>query len=239
MEFTYAAYRDMLRLLKEHRYAFCRYSDYESAARCVILRHDIDQSIDKAVTLAELEAAEGVPSTWFVLLRTDFYNPASRASLDGIRALLAMGHDVGLHFDEVAADPKLPVADAIRQEAAILSDICGAPITSVSMHRPSRATLDADLVIPGMINSYGKTFFQSFKYVSDSCRNWREPVEEIIRSEAYDRLHILTHAFWYNEEETDLRGAVTEFVRAASGERYENLKANIRDLESVVTPDEI
>ena len=51
-----------------------------------------------------------------------------------------------------------------------------------------------------MINSYGQTFFHDFKYLSDSRRRWREPVEEIIRSGTYDRLHILTHAFWYHKQ---------------------------------------
>lgn len=43
-------------------------------------------------------------------------------------------------------------------EAGILADICGCPITTVSMHRPSKATLEEDLKIPDMVNSYGQTF---------------------------------------------------------------------------------
>ena len=63
------------------------------------------------------------------------------------------------------------------------------------MHRPSRWVLEADLKIPGMVNSYGKEFFQDFKYVSDSRMRWREDVMKYAIEKAYPRLHILTHAF--------------------------------------------
>lgn len=35
------------------------------------------------------------------------------------------------------------------------------PISSVSMHRPSKQTLEANYRIPGIINSYSKMFLKS------------------------------------------------------------------------------
>lgn len=112
-------------------------------------------------------------------------------------------------------------------------------VSTVSMHRPSRAILDADLTIPGMINSYGKTFFHDFKYLSDSRRRWREPVEQIVASEEYERLHILTHAFWYHETEESITDSVGRFIRAGNRERYSQMKDNITDLESILPEAEI
>ena len=89
-----------------------------------------------------------------------------------------------------------------------------------------------------MVNSYGRTFFHDFKYLSDSRRRWREPVEEIIRSGDYNRLHILTHAFWYHEQEETLRETVGQFIRSAGGERYRQLRENITDLESILREEE-
>lgn len=79
MEFTYNAYRGLLHLLRAQGYVFTDYHQYAAYPRCVILRHDIDQSLTEAVRLAEIEAEEGIRSTWFMLPRTDFYNPASAA----------------------------------------------------------------------------------------------------------------------------------------------------------------
>lgn len=107
------------------------------------------------------------------------------------------------------------------------------------MHRPSRATLEADLRIPGIVNSYGQTFFHDFKYLSDSRRRWREPVLEIIRSGEYERLHILTHAFWYHEEEQDISQTVDSFIRSASRERYHQMGENITDLGSILKEGDI
>ena len=119
----------------------------------------------------------------------------------------------------------------------MLSALLETPVTSVSMHRPSQATLDADLQIPGMINSYGQTFFHDFKYLSDSRRRWREPVEEIIRSGTYDRLHILTHAFWYHKADESITETVSAFIRSANAERYGQMQENITDLASIVMRD--
>ena len=236
MQFTYEAYRGLLSLLKTQRYVFSSYHNWVHTPRCVILRHDIDNDLDQAVRLAKVEAEEGVRSSWFVLLRTDFYNPASRASLDRLQIIRSMGHEIGLHFDEKSypADGVEETVQHILEERDILSAILGTPVTTVSMHWPSRPTLEADLEIPGMVNSYEKTFFQYFKYLSDSRRRWREPVEEIVRSGAYDRLHILTHAFWYKAQEEDIAATVRDFIHRANGERQVQMQENITDLDEIL-----
>lgn len=236
MEFTYQSYRGLLSLLKEKGYSFTDYHQYQDHSRCVILRHDIDTSLEQAVQLARLEAEQGVHSTWFVLLRTDFYNPASQKSLEKLHAIQAMGHEIGLHFDEVAYGKALTEEEtrqSIIRECGLLSALLDTPVTTVSMHRPSKATLEADLQIPGIVNSYGKTFFHDFKYLSDSRRRWREPVLDIIRSGEYDRLHILTHAFWYHDQDMSLEDTVFDFIKTAKNDRYLSLRENITDLEKL------
>lgn len=241
MDFSYAAYVRLLSLLREHAYETVDYHDYEGHPHCVILRHDIDTDLAQAVRFAELEAQEGVRSTYFVLLRTDFYNPASSGSLEQLHRIQALGHEIGLHFDEKAYPAGTPeeTVQRILKEREVLSALLETAVSTVSMHRPSQATLDADLQIPGMVNSYGRTFFRDFKYLSDSRRRWREPVEEIIRSGTYDRLHILTHAFWYHQQEETLRESVERFITSANKERYRQLRENITDLESILREDEV
>lgn len=239
MEFTYNGYERLIRSLKESDYVFVDYHKYVQYSRCVILRHDIDNSIEKALSLAELEARLGVKSTYFVLMTSDFYNPSSKKSLEGLRKIQECGHEIGLHFDEMAYDELDDVVGAIQKEAKLLSDILGSPITTVSMHRPSQKTLEANYEIPGMINSYGKIFFNDFKYLSDSRRRWRESVLDIIKSGQYNRLHILTHAIWYNDVEEDIHDTILRFVASANKERYYQEKENIKDIESILDVSEI
>lgn len=241
VQFTYESYKNLIKLLWANSYQIKTYHTWQEADRCVILRHDIDTSLDKAVELAQVERELGVSSTYFVLLTSDFYNPASKGSLEKLRAIQHMGHELGLHFDEKAYPEGTPEETVVRilYERDVLASILGTPVTTVSMHRPSRMTLEADLKIPGMVNSYEKTFFHDFKYLSDSRRRWREPVEEIIRTGEYDRLHILTHAFWYHEKDEPIETTVGRFIGSANRERYGQMMENITDLSSVLKEDEL
>lgn len=76
VQFAYQAYRNLLKALREKGCAVRNYHNYKEADHCVILRHEVDNSLEQAVRLSELETEESVSSTYFVLLRTDFYHPA-------------------------------------------------------------------------------------------------------------------------------------------------------------------
>lgn len=155
-----------------------------------------------------------------------------------MRQIIENGHTIGLHFDEMRYPGISVDTEAIKEKIIEESEVLGKAIKSkvniVSMHRPSRLTLEADLNIPGIINSYGEIYVKKFKYLSDSRRRWREPVEEIIESGEYKKLHILTHAFWYNETEEDIYRSVTKFINQANRQRYQTMEANIRDLSSIM-----
>jgi len=234
MEFTYDAYVNMIELLIEQGYSICNYTDYASYAMCAILRHDVDESIEKSLHFAELEHRIGVQSTYFILLSTDLYNAASARNIKMIHEIKRMGHSIGLHFDE-AKYPSPCIYEAVKKEAYMLSLILEIPISSVSMHRPSKQTLEANYDFTGLVNSYSKTFFEGFKYVSDSRRHWREPVLDIIKSGEYNRLHILTHPFWYNERNVSPSQACAMFIESAARERYVQMSENIRNFSEFVS----
>ena len=237
-DFTYAGYKLLLNRLKDGGYDSFSYSGWEGRKKCAILRHDVDYSLAKAERIAEIEHDLGVKSTYYILLTSDLYNVYSKNNAKTIDHLLSLGHDIGLHFDEArypdAYGNAERITELILKEAQI-----GKQINTVSMHRPSRQILDADLEIPGMINSYGKTFFEEFKYISDSRRRWREPVDEIIKSGKYERLHILTHPFWYNDGKSDIHDCVAGFVNIANTERYDAMSANITDISQIMGKEEI
>lgn len=241
MQFTYEFYITMIAALKKKNYIFTDYDDCGRHKKIVVLRHDIDTSLDKAVELANLEAELGVKSTYFVLLSSEFYNVIAKDSREKIKEIQNAGHDIGLHFDELNYDKtcRKGIQSLIIKEVCILEEVLQTKIKSVSMHRPSRETLEADYNFGSVINSYGKKFFKEFKYVSDSRRRWREDVMEIIQSGKYDKLHILTHAFWYHDKEKDLKTTIKEFVNQGSIDRYHILDKNITDLKSILGEEKI
>ena len=237
MRFTYNSYKELLNLLQVHGYEFISYHNHQEHPRGVILRHDIDNSLEAAIKLGEIEASYGVSSTYFVLLRSDFYNVFTKKTTGALKTLQTLKHEIGLHFDEAFYGCPMNPEDAIyaiQKEAKLLSAAIDTEVTTVSMHRPSKEILKADLHIPGIINSYGSTFFHGFKYLSDSRRRWREPVDEIICSEQYEKLHILTHAFWYHDDEQSIEESIRNYIECAKHDRYSQMKDNITDLESII-----
>lgn len=243
MQFTYQGYRDLIMQLQQHNYKSVSYHNWQTEPRCVILRHDIDMDIEKALRFAGLEQEMGVTSTYFVLVTGEFYNIFARRNQEMLKEILALGHDIGLHYDErnypETSGDFDKITERILREAKLLEEVIEMPVTTVSMHWPSQGILESDLRIPGMINSYGKEYFKGFKYLSDSRHHWREPVQQIIESEQYEKLHILTHAIWYHEKDKNIHDAIEGYVNAANLERYDILDRNMLNLSEAMKREEV
>jgi hypothetical protein len=241
MIFTFKSYEDSIKNLFEKGYIFTRYANATNE-KSVILRHDVDFSIKRAASFAEFENTLGVKSTYFVLLCTDFYNVFSKSSKDDLIRILSLGHDIGLHFDETKyiIDGDLNKFEkALRNEVDILSNAINYQVKTISMHRPSKFTLEGDFQFEGLINSYSKKYFNEYKYVSDSRMNWRENLDEIINSDQYNKLHILTHPFWYDHIEESVKEKLDRFCRQAVMERYKSLEDNVRDLSEILEKEDV
>lgn len=241
MDFTYKEYIDLINMLKQNNYKFTNYRDYKNVNRPVIFRHDIDNSIERALEIAKIEKANDVKSTFFVLLSTDFYNVFSKKSNALLREIIGNGHRIGLHFDEkrYQINNKEELEQYIECEKDIIGGVLDTIIDTVSMHRPSKWILENDIQFDNIINSYSKEFLHQFKYLSDSRMHWREDVLGIIESQEYDKLHILTHPFWYAENKGDIKERVSGFIREANRDRYYQMKDNIRDIEEIVRLGEV
>lgn len=247
MHFTYDSYRHLICLLREHHYNLTDYYNYKEVQHPCILRHDIDQSPERAFQLAKVETELDVCATYFVLLTSDFYNVFSAKNKMILREMAAMGHTIGLHFDEVTyfnnctgggkfkpnEYPQILIR-LIQTEVETLSNALDLKIGTVSMHRPSKFCLDSNLKIPGIINSYGQEFFKGFKYLSDSRRRWREDALGYVSEEKFEKLHILTHAFWYYETEMNLKDTLTSYLDEARADRYEMLNRNFTNLDDAL-----
>lgn len=238
MKFTYESYKNLLDTLKIHGYQSAFYHNWQDFEKCAILRHDIDYEMEMAPYMANIEREKGVFSTYFVMVTSDFYNIFSIKNTQIIKLVYNMGREIGLHFDETAYPDIMgnseEIIKKINKEAKLLEQVIEAPVTTVSMHKPSLEILNANLEISGMINSYEKVFFRDFKYVSDSRRNWKEPIERYIENEEYSYLHILTHPFWYHNVEQTLHDTIHRFISNGNKQRYETFDFNFSRLDDVM-----
>ncbi len=243
MEFTYDSYGDLIALLRENGYQIADYHDYKKYENPCILRHDVDCSLEKALQFAQVEAKLGVKATYFVLVSSNFYNVFSKSSTAILKKLMALGHEIGLHFDEtvysVGGGWNLALIDLVIYEKGLLQSVCKKDISVVSMHIPSKELLEGDVQIPGMINSYSKEFFKSFKYVSDSEKRWREDVCSVVQSRAHQKLHILTHAIWYDQKELSLQGSIQSFLSERKDKSWDWIHESVIPLKNILCRGEI
>ena len=241
MEFTYNAYRKLIDKVLQNGYQVCSYKNVDKFDKAIILRHDVDFSPRKAIDMARIEYQLGVKSTYFVLLSTEFYNVFSKETADILSQIIEMGHEIGLHFDEQRYNATSidQMKDYVYKEASILEKALSVEVNTVSMHRPSKFTLDNNIEFEGFINSYSKKYFTNMKYVSDSRMHWRENIIDIIDSNEHDKIHILTHPFWYSDEDESVQNKLKRFLNEANISRYDLLDNNFRDLHEYLKREEL
>ncbi len=229
-DFTEAAYRRLI-ALAQARYRFVGYPDYASAGPLVIWRHDLDISVERAVAMAEIEAALGATSTWFVLFHSPFYNLLDRDTLRKIQHIQSLGHTIGLHFDASFYDgfsTEAALTSKLHDEKRGLEDLLGTSVDAFSWHNPDAADVlryQAD-EMAGMINAYGQTFRTAFTYCSDSNGYWRyDRMRDVLTTSNAPKLHLLTHPVWWHPTEMPPRERVQRCVEAAAAAQLRNYDA--------------
>lgn len=165
----------------------------------IILRHDVDISLDHALKMAQMEYDHNLHSTFFILLHSPFYNALTKKNISIIRKISELGHEIGLHYDtDVLSKSPNRAHLQIKNEAKILEDISDQKIVSVTQHNPTTSIKLNPKLISGFLDAMHSTLAKSAVYMSDSVQNWRKGcmcnhVGEI------SKLQILTHPIWWHE----------------------------------------
>lgn len=198
-EFNISAYEILLRQFLELGYRTVSYDTVESQKRHIILRHDLDMSIQAAVPVAQVERKLGLIASYFVLLRTEMYNPFSKRNRDDLLALIDLGHDVGLHFDtSLYQDDAEMLENAVEVECQSLENLLQRRVSVISFHRPAKSLLGKRGSIAGRMQTYQPEFFEEIGYCSDSRGGWHfgPPLSNkaIVERRA---MQLLTHPVWW------------------------------------------
>ena len=210
-DFSLAAYSTMLSAFLQAGYQFRKFvsnATQSSDEPYILLRHDIDFSLDYALAVATLEHNLGIVSTFFVLLHSPIYNALSKRSLEALAAIHQQGHDIALHYDlgfvgrQVLQD-RPALHESIAQELQLLSIACPFICTQViSFHRPRRHRLNpSEIQLPaGISHTYDSRYTAAIAYFSDSLSRWGNghPLD----SETFARrlpMQLLTHPIWWIE----------------------------------------
>jgi hypothetical protein len=211
-EFSKTGYCSLLHRLHEIGYDFVFIDEIESEKSPLFLRHDIDLCLERAAEIAKIESKEGVKSTYYILLNTEFYNVHSRRNRQALEDIMAHGHRIGLHFDAVGyPDGQESFENAVAQECSVLENLIGMPVESISFHRPAPWLQGRQGTIAGRAHAYEPRFFTSLAYFADSQGAWRfgHPLDDA-RVLAAKALQLVIHPIWWTED----RGGVLEKLDA-------------------------
>ena len=156
--FSFGDYKEILRLIQETGLQ----ADYKEALKrdkFIIMRHDVEYSVERAYALSKVERSMDFTSTYFFQWTNNSYNILSRRNMDMIKDMHERGHQIGLHFALNGMTDMEQIRKQIVKEMHILSDMFGFEIDTFSVHRPSKDVLRENIKLPG-----DKTLERSWKY---------------------------------------------------------------------------
>ena len=208
--FDLGHYRELLDAAKAGGYRFV-FFDHEPEAGDLFLRHDVDLSLEAAIELAELESAQAVHATYFLMTTSVFYNLDSPVGVRALNRLRELGHAVGLH----AVWPRVELDDRFD------------PI--VAWHNPDPEYMSAP--VDGAANVMEPRFFARESYRSDSNQHWRSgcPHEELGRG-GFAWLQLLVHPEIWVYPGATMRETMLAMLDAERERRLEQLAHDRIDL---------
>jgi hypothetical protein len=208
--FDLTHYRELLDAAKAGGYRWATF-EAEPQAGDVLLRHDVDLSLEAALELARLEQSAGARATYFLMTESVFYNLDSELGRETLRELRSLGHAVGLHgvYPRAARDDRF---DAV-----------------LAWHNPDPEYVHEP--VSGLVNVMQPPWFTKGKYRSDSNQHWREgcPHEEL-RAGTFDWLQLLTHPEIWVYEGGKMGDTMRAMVETKQGEWLEHLANDRIDL---------
>jgi hypothetical protein len=208
MSWNLEAYGALLDAAAGYRFV---HFDHEPRDGELFLRHDVDLSLAAAVQMAELEAARGVSSTYFLMTRSVFYNLASAEGETTLRRLRELGHRVGLHavYPHVDHDHRFdPVLAWHNPDPEFVNE----PVTDV-------------------LNVMSAPWFDRAHYRSDSNQHWRsgDPTRALAERE-FVWLQLLMHPEIWTFSGATMRETMESMLDAEREARWRQLAEDRIDL---------
>lgn len=216
-EFSYQYFAHLLDSAMEYGYRVTSFENYDvSQPKNIILRHDIDYTLNGVLDLAEIESSRGCSATFLFRVHADEYNLFSCMAYTMVRNLRQMGHEVGLHFEAMNVGRALGLdpPTLLLHEKEVIESIFGVPVRTCSEHRELSGQIHRTPRYDQLYDPYAagfhfyamdKQYCQDMKYLSDSNANWREgdPLQHYGK---HSRMQILIHPDWWFERDLLLKG---------------------------------
>lgn len=215
-DFTYRHYKEVIRSAKNKGYQFYTLGEYTTKKNMkspvIVMRHDIDFSIEKAYVIAKIEKKLNINSTYFVRLHSKTYNAFEFKNYLLLKEMIEMGHEIGLHYEvlDFALVTKEDPINVLKKEKIVLERMLGLKVEGIAPHRDFTGINNGDIKkilknedfkkLGVNYEAYNDKFIKDMKYISDSRGNWIERCMCKFIEDGTTKLCILTHPmYWYEK----------------------------------------
>ena len=202
-DFTLRHYEEILLETKKN-HVFESFSNFDKSSNFVLNRHDVDFSIENALKLAVLESENETYSTYLFMIHSEYYNFLEKETIEVIKKIKLLGHNIGLHFDAQFYEIKKKenLDQMIEVEKNIMERYLDIKIEVFSFHNTTDFTMNCkDWSYGGLINTYSDYFQSNVEYCSDSNGYWRfERMLDFVKANEHNKIQLLTHPIWWTEE---------------------------------------
>lgn len=203
--FSFDDYKEILKIIKKTGLQ-AGYKEALKKDKFIIMRHDVEYSVERAYDLSKVEESMDFTSTFFFQWTNNSYNILSKRNMDMVKDMHERGHEIGLHYALNGLTDMIQVRKQITREMQMLSEMFGFTVDIFSIHRPSKDALRENIKLDGILNAYQDNFFTfaenvtddtpvAIKYMSDANHIWRYGYPDANSILSHDKVQILTHPF--------------------------------------------
>ena len=189
----------------------------------LIVRHDIDWSIDDAYNVFLSERENKINSTYYVRLTSDLYNVNS---IKNRKILMDISNfsEVGLHFDS-SIYKKKNLLKGFKDEVDQLSNLIGKRVFTFSNHIPSKYGVSR-LFYKKIKNAYSNKIFLPKTYISDSRYEYIKDIEEYVRMANKKLIYFLSHPEYYIESKRSYKSIISRINKTYKTSTINEIKFN-------------
>lgn len=179
-DFTLGKYTELLRVFGDNGYRFVTFEQYclekesLSAAKFVVLRHDVDLKPENSLATARIELSLGIQASYYFRVVEQSNRP------EIIESIASMGHEIGYHYEDMSicgGDAEKAIAHFERQLKYFRQYY---PVKTICMHGAPRSKYDGrDLWKSYNYHDYGiigepyfNVDFSKVFYLTDTGRRW-------------------------------------------------------------------
>ena len=215
-DFTICNYRHLIQIAKAQGFNYIFHKDtFVADRKDLIWRHDVEFEPDIALKMAQIEAEEGVKTTYFFQVHSPYYNLFDPHYTEVFNEIKALGHCCGLHFDShyFGISDEKQLNDYISLDKEYLEKVLKTEIDTFSFHNTTPFTQSClEYRYGGLINVYASYFKERYNYCGDSLGYWRfERLEDVLKDPKVQHLQVLTHDANWSEDVLSPRQRLHKF----------------------------